>query len=151
MALSVHGLGGIRIFDKPCAHPLPHVHDFVMRDVEQTPRLVHMLPSPWICCLEPNEHHESLAEILLAHDIADAGFSFPWTTARFVHVQLMEPTGHMHHDADGDVLKERVEAADRSIPTRVHEFDGCLHVQAVCNGRPLRLGCHGDDAKLDDR
>ena len=63
----------------------------------------------------------------------------------------MGPMGHMVHDADGYVLNERVDAGDRSIPTRVHEFDGCLHVQTFCNGRHLRLGGHGDDAKLDNR
>ena len=103
--------------------------------------------------MDPNERHESCAEILDMQDIADAVVSVRWTLARSFHVQFMEPMGHMHHDADGDALNERVEAADHGFPIRVHSFRCCLHVQAVCNGRPLRLGCHGEilQMRLDDR
>ena len=93
-----------------------------MYDVEQLPRIVNVLwiqeseSSLWICYLDPNERHESCTEILDAHDIADAVVPVPWTCTFCEHVHLMEPTAHMHHDADGARLNERVEAVDCGVP-----------------------------------
>ena len=103
--------------------------------------------------MDPNERHESLTEILDVHDIADALVPAPWTLACRAHVHFMEPTAHMHNDADGALLNERVEAVDCGVPIRVVEFHGCLHLLATCNDSHLPLGCHGEmlQMRLNDR
>ena len=87
------------------------------------------------------------------HDIADALVPAPWTLACREHVHLMGPTAHMHNDADGARLNERVEAGDAGVPIRAVVFHGCLDVLAACNGSHLPRGYHGEMLQmgLDDR
>ena len=116
--------------------------------LKKTPRRIHGALSG-MGMLDPNENQESLPEMLLVHDIADAFVPLPWAHARFGNIQLMEPTAQMHHDADGHGLNENIEAHDHMIPTLVVESDTSTHVRLWCSGGK---SCgHVDDARRYNR